>query len=555
MKILVINGSPRGKASNSLRLANSFVGGVRHALEAKGIEVVVDTIDVSKLSIGPCKGCFGCWKTTPGTCVIKDDMATVLQKRIAADLIVWSFPLYFFNVPGPLKNLIDRQLPMVLPFMSERADGYGSGSHETRYDLSGIRNVLVSTCGFHSAAGNYDSVRSMFDHFLGKGAYTEILCGQGELFSKKELSDRTDAYLATARQAGIEYIDGGITDETSKKLREPLYPKDVFEAMADASWGVSKETGEKTSEDLVFTKQMAALYNPASYDGHDRVLEMRYTDTGNTYQLLLGKQECTVITDVSLSPTTTIETTFELWLAIARGEIGGSEALGQGKYLVTGDFQMMIDWDTYFGAGKQDASGESDEAQDTQSSTRHGSTKPPSMVTMLIPWIAFWIAVSIDPTVGSVVALAVTMLAPMLMSGVLGHQLVRWDWLSCLAVTALSLLAYFTGAGTTVTTVGYLVFGLMWLLSCHDSEDLCVTYVKYGYGGDKALRNPLFMKTCHVLTLAWGVLYVATAAWTYVLRQAGVGDIIVIANNLVPIAMGIFTKWFQGWYPAHLARG
>ena len=44
-----------------------------------------------------------------------------------------------------------------------------------------------------------------FDHFLGKGHYTTIFCGQGELFRVKELSKRTDEYLATVKSAGAEY--------------------------------------------------------------------------------------------------------------------------------------------------------------------------------------------------------------------------------------------------------------------------------------------------------------------------------------------------------------
>ena len=93
-------------------------------------------------------------------------MQTVIEKLMESDLILWSFPLYYFNVPGILKNLIDRQLPMSLPFMSTRQDGYGSGSHEARYDMEGKRHVLISTCGFYSANENYDSVSRMFYHFL-----------------------------------------------------------------------------------------------------------------------------------------------------------------------------------------------------------------------------------------------------------------------------------------------------------------------------------------------------------------------------------------------------
>ena len=550
VKILLINGSPKGRQSNTYRLATSFVEGLRDALSRQGKESELEEVEVSSLDIRPCRGCFGCWKATPGQCVIKDDMAWVLQKRILADLVVWSFPLYFFNVPGPLKNLIDRQLPMALPFMSEAADGYGSGGHESRYDVSGIRNVLVSTCGFYSAEGNYDSVHAMFDHFLGKGNYAEILCGQGELFRVKELSRQTDAYLALVRQAGREYASGGIAAETEARLRELILPKETFEAAADASWGMSRETGRKDPDDLTFTRQMAALYNTSAYDGTDRVLEMNYTDLGRSYQILLGRDGSEVVTDGSLATTTRIDTPFEVWLQIARGEIGGSEALGKRLYSVDGDFDLMVNWDKYFGA-----SDDSGETRAASARSDEAPLRPPTMTTMLVPWIAFWVAVSISAYTGAVVSLAVTALMPVFTTFACKRQIARWDWLSFFFVALLSLVAYFTGNGDLATNVGYLAFGLLWLLSCMGGEDLCATYVKSGFGGKAALGNPLFTKTTRILTMAWGALYLAIAAWTFLARQAGLGHLVLVANNVAPIFMGAFTAWFQKWYPAHLARG
>lgn len=192
MKILLINGSPKGKRSNSLKLAYSFIEGFKNGCTDDEESISIDELHVASMNIAACKGCFACWQKTPGICCIKDDMQKVIGKLIDADLILWSFPLYYFNVPGILKNLIDRQLPMNLPFMSSKQNGYGSGSHDSRYDMEGKRHVLISTCGFYSAVGNYDSVLRMFDHFLGKGNYTTIFCGQGELFRVKELSARTD---------------------------------------------------------------------------------------------------------------------------------------------------------------------------------------------------------------------------------------------------------------------------------------------------------------------------------------------------------------------------
>lgn len=120
--------------------------------------------------------------------------------------------------------------------------------------------------------------------------------------------------------------------------------------MADASWGISKTTGEKEPDDLVFTRQMAALYNKDAYNGKDRVLEIHFTDLDHTYQIQLSKTGSEVFTDGRLSPTTRIDTPFTVWSAISRGEIGGAEALGKQMYTVSGDFSLMIDWDKIFGS-------------------------------------------------------------------------------------------------------------------------------------------------------------------------------------------------------------
>lgn len=546
MKILLINGSPKGKRSNSLRLAKSFIEGVKAVHENSGTSVEVDELELASLTIGPCRGCFACWNATPGKCVIKDDMPMVIEKELAADLILWSFPLYYFNVPGLLKNLIDRQLPMALPFMAERTDGYGNGSHQSRYENRNTKNVLVSTCGFYTAKGNYDSVINMFDHFLGKGTFETIFCGQGELFKIKELSDRTDAYLESVKKAGSEYASGSITESTRQELGKLLYEKEEFERMADASWGIDKSTGQKESEDLIFTKQMAALYNKASYDGKDKVLEMYYTDLGKTYQILLGKNGSKVYTDLSLTTTTRIETTFDLWQKISRKEISGEEALGKQMYKVTGDFNLMMNWSKIFGGNQ--AAGQS------QAQTQASSSTPanPSMATMLIPWISFWISVSINSKIGSLISLAVCALIPTIMGK---HRLIIWDKLSLIAVAALSLAANLTGKGPLISNAGYLVFALFWLVSCMTKEPLSAAYVKYGYGGDSALKNPLFMKPNYILSACWGVLYIFTTIWTFFLGRAGLTLLIPIINNLVPVFMGIFTAWFSKWYPAWKAKG
>jgi multimeric flavodoxin WrbA len=537
MKVLVINGSPRADSSNSMKLTKAF-------LEGMGDNDIKE-ISVSRLNLLPCKGCFCCWSKTPGKCVINDDMNRVIEYELWADIIIWSFPLYYYNVPGPLKILIDRQLPMNLPYMTDRQDNAGSGSHPSRYDMSGKRHVLISTCGFYSADKNYDSVKSLFDYMCGKDNYETIFCGQGELFRTPELRNRTDEYLDAVRKAGKEYISTGISSATRSKLNELLYPKDVFEQMADASWGIDKENGAEVDKSLSFTRQMAALYNKNSYDGKDRVLEICYTDLGKTYQILLGRDGSKVFTDGSLTATTRIDTPWDVWVSIARGEIRGDVALAKGMYKVTGDFSLMLNWDNYFrGTGGQQKNNE--EAGKVSASV----IKKPSMVTMLIPWIIFWAAVSIDVRTGAIAALAVSALVPLIMAR---KELNIYDRISMGVISLLSVFALYDNMRIVSLVSGYLAFGLMWLLSCLTREPVCAAYVKYKYNGEDALNNPIFMKANYILAMCWGVLYILIAVWSWFLLHMEQTILLMILNNAATGAMGIFTAWFERWYPPYVA--
>ena len=408
--------------------------------------------------------------------------------------------------------------------------------------MSRKRWILVSTCGFYSAEGNYNSVRYLFDHICRKNGYETLFCGQGELFSVKELSARTDEYLRLVERAGAEYAAGGITEETRQGLAQLLYPKETFEAMADASWGVSRETGEKEDESLIFTKQMAALYNKASYDGKDRVLEICYTDIGKTYQMLMGKEGCQVCEDSNLSATTRIDTPWEVWLSISRGELRGDEALAKHLYRTSGDFSLMLNWDKFFGS----------QGGDNAKATPTAKTEmKPVMATMLTAWITFWVAISMDIHIGAMITLGVCAFLPLIMAR---YALCIYDKLSIAAAGSLALLSSCAGLGELAVTLGYLIFGLLWLCSCFTKEPLCAAYVKYSYGGSDALRNPIFMKTNYIIAGAWGVLYICTAVWTFFLSGRIATLPLILLNQSIPILMGVFTVWFQKWYPARVAR-
>lgn len=102
-RVIVISTSLR-TGSNSDMLANRFVEG---ALQA-GHEV--EKISLAGKNIQFCRGCLACQKL--GKCVIKDDVDAIMQKVLHADVIVWATPIYYFEMSGQMKVLIDRMNAM-----------------------------------------------------------------------------------------------------------------------------------------------------------------------------------------------------------------------------------------------------------------------------------------------------------------------------------------------------------------------------------------------------------------------------------------------------------
>ena len=57
-----------------------------------------------------CLGCFACQRT--GKCVIKDDMAEIVPKMEQADVLVFATPVYYYEMSGQMKTLLDRGNPL-----------------------------------------------------------------------------------------------------------------------------------------------------------------------------------------------------------------------------------------------------------------------------------------------------------------------------------------------------------------------------------------------------------------------------------------------------------
>lgn len=102
MKVLTLQGGARRKGNTA-----TILGWVEAELKAKGHQV--DSVTLQDKTIKGCLACGKCKEVPDGVgCIQKDDAIEILEKMTGADLVVFSSPLYFWGLAGPIKSFIDR---------------------------------------------------------------------------------------------------------------------------------------------------------------------------------------------------------------------------------------------------------------------------------------------------------------------------------------------------------------------------------------------------------------------------------------------------------------
>ena len=113
-KVLIISTSFR-KGGNSETLADEFARGAKEAGHQ------VEKICLYDKTIHFCKGCLACQKT--GHCIIQDDADSIIQKMQVAEVIVFATPIYYYEMCGQMKTMLDRSNPL-FPFDYKFQDIY-----------------------------------------------------------------------------------------------------------------------------------------------------------------------------------------------------------------------------------------------------------------------------------------------------------------------------------------------------------------------------------------------------------------------------------------------
>lgn len=219
MRIFVLNGSPKEK-SDTMRLTRAFLKGLQ--TEENQEITCLRAIDQQ---VGPCLGCFGCWAPGAAGCVQHDGMEGILEQILQADLVLFSFPLYCYGMPSPLKAIVDRMLPLSRMDMLEQD---GRVVHRSRYDMQMKKFLMICGCGFPSFPGNFDPAVQQFRNLFGKDAQA-ICISEAPMLNVPAAAPLADSLLAKMEQAGRMFAEHGCLDDaTIAALETPMLPREVY---------------------------------------------------------------------------------------------------------------------------------------------------------------------------------------------------------------------------------------------------------------------------------------------------------------------------------------
>ena len=226
MKILVINGSPKKEKSDTMHITRAFLDGMNEASQNE-----VKTINAIDKHIEYCTGCFACMRNG-GNCVHNDDMRAILEEILDSDLLIWSYPLYCYGMPAPLKALLDRTLPLSSMAMQKVGDRY---EHVGQADFSHLKYVMICGCGFPNSKHNFEPAVMQFERCF-PNEHTMITVPESPMFNAPEAAVVTVPRLELVKKAGKQYAESGvINEELLKEITSPMIPEDQYTEIVNGS--------------------------------------------------------------------------------------------------------------------------------------------------------------------------------------------------------------------------------------------------------------------------------------------------------------------------------
>lgn len=154
--IVCINGSPRREGNSATLLVNAEKGAQQAGADTVRYDLVAH-------KFRGCISCFACKELggrSFGRCAVKDALSPILDDVLSADGLILSVPVYFGDVPGMVRSLLER---LWFPGLQYAKDG--SITYTKRVPSLFIYTMNAANENIYT--GLYEQLENITGHILG----------------------------------------------------------------------------------------------------------------------------------------------------------------------------------------------------------------------------------------------------------------------------------------------------------------------------------------------------------------------------------------------------
>ncbi len=359
MKILLVQAIPR-KTGYTAKLLSHFKDGLAKT------DSDVKEIDLLNSNIKPCRGCYRCWSTTPGKCVIRDDMDQFMELFLESDIIFLATPMYHYTMNCEMLKFLER----TLPFSEYGFNGSPLGlmRNSIRYPEKWKNKKLgLLTCGAFKEEENFSAITKTF-YLIANGMNLDT-CGilirpESYLLRFKPAKPKTITIIETAfERAGYELgTNGYIEKETIEKAKTPIVKSsEIYMNYAKIYWDYVEEAYKEgihdeniiaervTKDPVILMKELNSYIDPVSTARVKATMYFHFTDRDLKFVININKGKSELIMDQEPENyDLKIETDSKTWGEVFLRDIHPRDALMQKKILLKGDKYLFTNLDKYF---------------------------------------------------------------------------------------------------------------------------------------------------------------------------------------------------------------
>jgi len=358
LNLLVLKSFPRKRGYTAF-IWEKFRAGI----EAGG--KVMEEIDLCSLNINYCTGCFRCIFDTPGRCFMDDDMAPLIQKSLAADLILCVTPLYFYAMNARLKTFWERMYPIFQMKMVRGSNGelVNKTRHSRQWQQKVLAAVVVGS--LPEEGDNYqpvvDSFRQIAHGLDMRWGGALVRPESTKLLFPFSRPVRYAAIFNAVEKAGRELAQEGFMDnETLAQASLPLArSKEKFVEYSEKYLTAGRSLGGTVDIHAVskmLMEQPEAIctimqdnFNGAAAGALVADICLTFTDKEARYRLTISNRSLNFEPIVERGEhDLVIETTLPTWAAVFRHDIDVRAAVMDGRIVVSGDKRLLLRFETLF---------------------------------------------------------------------------------------------------------------------------------------------------------------------------------------------------------------